>query len=379
MLQREDNTQKKYAYMKDTLSNLYKKYGYKQITIPMFMSYELYKKFNFSHQNEELKLIDGTGSILTIRPDATFQVLKTVSGLKNKENEKYFYEAKVFRHLNKDYTQNEINQTGVECFLKESDIVDSDIIALALNSLFGIGITDIRLDLSHADFVYALIEEIEEIKKEEVDIVHKYIEQKNQDDLISFLNHKNIDEKYKEKLIDICMLYGDFEEVIEKARIIAINDKMHSALDKIAGVYEILKVYNLDKYVYLDLGFTNDMNYYSGIMFRVYSIDAGGEIINGGRYDRLAKKLAGRVGACGFSQNLDITASILEDNKVTVDLEEYIIQVSKEEIKQGIDVAEALRTKGYSASLVTGKAFKVIRKKDNKQIKKEEISKLIGE
>ena len=33
MLQKEDNTQKKYAFMKDTLSMLYKKYGYEQITI----------------------------------------------------------------------------------------------------------------------------------------------------------------------------------------------------------------------------------------------------------------------------------------------------------------------------------------------------------
>ena len=133
MLHREDNTQKKYAFLKDTLSMFYKKYGYEQITIPMFMPYELYKKFNFSHQNEELKLIDGNGNILVIRADATFHVLKTVSTLKSKENEKYFYEAKVFRNINKDYTLDEINQTGVECFLKESDIVDSDIIALALS------------------------------------------------------------------------------------------------------------------------------------------------------------------------------------------------------------------------------------------------------
>ena len=379
MLHREDNTQKKYAFLKDTLSMFYKKYGYEQITIPMFMPYELYKKFNFSHQNEELKLIDGNGNILVIRADATFHVLKTVSTLKSKENEKYFYEAKVFRNMNKDYTLDEINQTGVECFLKESDIVDSDIIALAINSLFALGIKDIRLDLSHADFVYALIEEIDEIKKDEVEIVHKFIEQKNRDDLISYLDKKNVDIKYKDKLIDICMLFGDFEEVINKARTIAINDKMNDALDKIEGVYNILKLYDLDKYVYLDLGFTNAMNYYSGIMFKVYSIDAGGEIINGGRYDRLARKIAGRSGACGFSQNLDLTAQILSDNNDDFFSVDYLIYSTKEDIKKGIDMSKQLRAKGYNVSLMESKNFKVVDRKKNKSLKREEIVNLIGE
>ncbi|MFR6311638.1 ATP phosphoribosyltransferase regulatory subunit [Anaerofustis stercorihominis] len=379
MLHREDNTQKKYAFLKDTLSMFYKKYGYEQITIPMFMPYELYKKFNFSHQNEELKLIDGNGNILVIRADATFHVLKTVSTLKSKENEKYFYEAKVFRNMNKDYTLDEINQTGVECFLKESNIVDSDIIALAINSLFALGIKDIRLDLSHADFVYALIEEIDEIKKDEVEIVHKFIEQKNRDDLISYLDKKNVDIKYKDKLIDICMLFGDFEEVINKAKTIAINDKMNDALDKIEGVYNILKLYDLDKYVYLDLGFTNAMNYYSGIMFKVYSIDAGGEIINGGRYDRLARKIAGRSGACGFSQNLDLTAQILSDNNDDFFSVDYLIYSTKEDIKKGIDMSKQLRAKGYNVSLMEGKNFKVVDRKKNRNLKREEIVNLIGE
>ncbi|WP_290771362.1 ATP phosphoribosyltransferase regulatory subunit [Anaerofustis sp.] len=378
MLQKEDNTQKKYAFMKDTLSMLYKKYGYEQITIPMFMPYDLYKKYDISHSNEQLKLIDGTGNILVIRPDATFHVLKTVVNMKNKESEKYFYESKVFRNTFKDYTLDEINQTGVECFLKESDLVDSDIIALALNSLFALGINDIRLDLSHADFVYGLIEEIEEIKKDEVETVHKYIEQKNSADLISFLDKRNVDRKYKEKLIDICMLFGDFEEVMNKAREIAINEKMNNALDKIEGVYELLKIYNLEKYVYLDLGFTNAMHYYSGIMFKVYSVDAGGEIITGGRYDRLAKKFAGRNGACGFSQNLDLTSQIIDENETFFNVD-YIVYCCNDDAKDGIEISNKLRDKKYNVSLVMGKNFKVINKKNNKALKENEIQSLLGE
>ena len=378
MIEREDNTQKKYAYLKDTLSSLYKKHGYEQITIPMFVSYEDYRSHNLSDKNEELKLIDGRGNILAVRPDATFQVLRTVSGLKSRENEKYFYEAKVFRHLFPDYRQDEINQVGVESFLEESDLVDADVINLAIKSLVSIGIKDMRLDLSHADFVYGLLEEIEEITEEEIETAHRFIEQKNRDDLVGFLKDRNVSDDYMKRLIDVCMLYGDFEDVMRKAREISVNEKMSDALDKIEGVYEILKLYGVDEYVYLDLGFTNAMNYYSGIMFKIYSIDAGGEVINGGRYDRLAKKIASRIGACGFSQNLDVTAQILEDENDSFFSVDYILKASERNMKNAIVLSERLRDRGFNVSLVSAPEDMLIDRKSGREVSAAEIRKILG-
>lgn len=380
MLNKKDEMQRRYAFIKDSLNKLYIKYGYEEITIPMFMPYDLFTKYKLNHNNEQLKLIDGTGNILVIRPDATFHVLKTVLNMRKKENEKYFYNAKVFRNLSKDYTLAEINQAGVECFGASSSIIDSDIIVLALNSLLSLGINDIRLDLSHADFVYSLIEEIDEIKKDEVEIVHKYIEQKNRIALESYLVLKGVGEEYKNKLIEICMLFGDFEEVLLKARTIAINDKMHNALDKISEVYELLKIYGLDKYVYLDLGFTNQMNYYSGIMFKLYSVDAGREVITGGRYDRLAKKFAGRNGACGFSQDLDLTCKLV--NQATgknYSYLDYEVHINKENDKDGILLAKNLREVGKNATVVRDEDFYILDVKNKKKLTKENIKEILGE
>lgn len=378
MIEREDYTQKKYAYMKDVLSGLYKKHGYEQITIPMFVSYDYYTDFSLSEKNEEIKLIDGTGKILAIRPDATFQVLQTVEGLRSKQNEKYFYEAKVFRHVSADYRQDEINQAGVESFLEESDIVDADIINLAIKSLVTLGIDDIRLDLSHADFVYGLLEEIDEIAEDEIETAHRYIEQKNRDDLVDFLNRKKVSSRYTEKLIDVCMLYGDFEEVMKKAREIAVNDKMNNALDKIEGVYEMLKLYGIDEYVYLDLGFTNAMNYYSGIMFKIYSTDAGGEVINGGRYDRLAKKIASRRGACGFSLNLDLTAQILDDDREDFFAVDFILHTTEKNMRNAVVLAEMLRKCGRNVSLVHSDADRVVDAGSGRALSSADIRKILG-
>ena len=124
-------------------------------------------------------------------------------------------------------------------------------------------------------------------------------------------------------------------------------------------------MYGIDKYVYLDLGFTNPMNYYSGIMFKIYSLSAGREIIEGGRYDRISKKFGLRDGGIGFSQNMDLTVDILDSydyrDKTYIDYQVFgRDENSADIIKKLIE----LRDKGYNVSFVSGDEEKIIMKKE---------------
>ena len=357
--------EKRYGYIKDKLNELYKSYGFEEIAIPMFVPYDTYDKYDLLSNEKQLKVIDGNGNVLIVRSDATVHVLKAVSTMPKRKDEKFFYNAKIFRGNFRNGEEDEINQLGVECFSKKSTIIDSDIIALAVKSLISIGIKDIRLDLSHADFVYSLIEEIKEISKDEVETVHKYIEDKNTIDLLSFLDKKNVKSHYRDKLLDVCMLFGDVEDVLSKAKTIIVNEKMENSLKRIERVYENLKLYGIDKYVYLDLGFTNPMNYYSGIMFKIYSLSAGREVIEGGRYDRISKKFGLRDGGIGFSQNMDLTVDILDscdyEDKSYID---YRVFGKDENSDKIIKKLIELRENGYNVSFVSDDEEKIIKKKE---------------
>ena len=55
----------------------------------------------------------------------------------------------------------------------------------------------------------------------------------------------------------------------------------------------------------LDFSIVNDMNYYSGIIFRGYLPGLASGVLAGGRYDNLLKKMGREGGAIGFAVYLD--------------------------------------------------------------------------
>ena len=55
----------------------------------------------------------------------------------------------------------------------------------------------------------------------------------------------------------------------------------------------------------LDFSIVNDMNYYSGIIFRGYLPGLASGVLAGGRYDNLLKKMGRKGGAIGFAVYLD--------------------------------------------------------------------------
>ncbi len=340
-----------YGYIRNKLYNLYEKYGYREISIPMFINYDLYRKYKGVPTSKQLKIIDKEGQVLVLTPDATFHALKAVRDMKKYSMEKYFYSTKVFRLMSSDYKDNELSQCGIELYSLEEEIYDAEIIKIGIDSLLSLGIEDIRVDLGHADFVYALIEETGVKDKNIIETLHKLIEDKNSVDLVSYLEKLDVNEDIRNNLERICMLFGDFDSVMKEARTLSMNEKMEKALDNLQKIYDYLKSYNVSSYIYLDLGFTNPMNYYSGMIFKVYSLGASNELICGGRYDRLAKKFAKREAGLGFSHNIDLTIKLLFDKKIKIDDSLYIIMCSENKYHEGIILSEEMRKSGLNVFL----------------------------
>ena len=70
---------------------------------------------------------------------------------------------------------------------------------------------------------------------------------------------------------------------------LCINDAMRRVVDKLKAIYHHLEVTCYAKYISFDLGFTNQMNYYSDLIFKGYINNWGEPVINGGRYNQLSE------------------------------------------------------------------------------------------
>jgi len=340
----QKKSQQIYNYIKQKLLHIYNLYAYDEICLPLFEKYEKYIQYKAVSEESLLKLIDRSGNILVIRPDATFHVLKTIQCM-NEEINRCCYFTNIFRYRENNFEKNDVLQTGVELFNSSSPYADAEVIALACKSLNSLGIDNIHIDLGHSQFVHAFLKEIGISADCDIAYFHKLIDNKNIVALNDLLKGANIENKHIDKIFDIAMLFGDYDSVMKKAGNICLNNKMEQNLLQISNIYSALKSFGAEKYIHLDLGFSNPMNYYSGMIFKGYVNNHGETVLSGGRYDALAKTYVNKTYACGYGQNIDVTIDILLKNmKEELNKNTYIITGEDDLSKAAL--SQMLRDKG---------------------------------
>ena len=84
------------------------------------------------------------------------------------------------------------------------------------------------------------------------------------------------------------------------------------SLDRLREVLDILREYDLEEYVNIDLGMMSNYMYYTGIMFRGYTYGSGEAIVKGGRYDSLLRHFGKDAPAVGFVIVIDQLIAAME-------------------------------------------------------------------
>lgn len=334
------------------LKTLYRSYGYRQVQTPTFEYYDLFLEINGTIDREKMvKLVDRDGKILVLRPDATIPIARMVATF-NKDEDSYYklsYFTSVFR-MNDDkqsITNRELTQAGIELFGKNHMEADVEVITLAIKSMESLGLQHFKIDLGQANYFKELLYE-SKLPPGQLQEIQKRIEQKNVSELKQILKDTTIDEKVKKVLLSIPLLYGDPANVIEKARELALNDKMREELAYLEEVYERLVETGYGDYLSLDLGMINDLNYYTGIIFQGYIKNHGKPIVIGGRYDQLTKQFGSALPATGFGFYLDDVLEVTKGNGIRSreNVTNVMVCFTKENRKKGLALADELREKG---------------------------------
>ena len=112
-----------------------------------------------------------------------------------------------------------------------------------------------------------------------------------------FINDRKINNELSSFLLKLPRLCGDINML--NTIINEVYDKVIlEALLELKHIYE--KISNKD-YIIFDLSMCPTMEYYTGVMFKVYSKNSPGILVNGGRYDSLYEKFGQNVEAIGMS------------------------------------------------------------------------------
>lgn len=335
------------------MENVFNSFGYKHIMTPTIEYYYLYSELEDSLSKDQMfKLIDRDGKILVLRPDATIPVARMAGAnyKYTKEHLKFSYVTNIFRlSSQKNGEKREFVQGGVEYLGNDKPDCDGEVIAMAIKCLMKCGLKNFHIDLGQVKFLDSLINELN-IDKGKKKQLYSLIENKNYGDLRVFLDQTDMLSKYKEILIKIPKLYGKPEKVMLTAKSLVINREMEEALCNLKDVYNILKHYGLEEYIFFDLGFTKSLGYYTGMIFKGYANSFGEVVLSGGRYDELTKHFGTPKPACGFGLNLNKLIEVMEMlniEKKSENFTDYLILYKDAFRGRAIKLAENLRDKGF--------------------------------
>lgn len=334
-----------------TIKNRFMTYGYKRIKTSAFEHYDLYSQVKSSiHQSDMVKIIDRTGDVLVLRPDATIPITRKIAQdmTRISGERRYFYVQDVFRHPVNHDDHIENTQAGIEYFGETSPEADAEVIALACHTLQDLGFNDVKIEIGHAGFFQELIDVIT-INPRELKELKDLIQAKNGVDIKPFLAGLSVDEQVATAIETIPFLYGNPVEVSDRAKKIALTDKMTEKLDHLVQVYELLKLHDLEKYMVMDLGLINQMDYYSDVIFQGFVEGIGKPVLMGGRYDKLAKEFGTSIPAIGFACQVDALVKAIghhtEPSTHPIDVE-VIYESSL--IREAFALTNQLREQGLS-------------------------------
>lgn len=288
--------------------------GYDEIDTPLFEYLDLFGGETASLEQEQMyKFFEPGSRIMVLRPDMTMPIARiAATKMKNRPLPlRLSYIGSVYRYEGKRQTrQREIAQAGIELLGSRRPEADAEVIALAIESLLKLGLSEFQIEIGQVEFFKGLIEEAG-LNEEQSESLRHLIDQKNTLALEMQLREFSIPADTKNNLHRIPMLFGD-GEIIQSAMALAKTERCIMALQNINQVYKLLEKYGLSQYIAIDLGMVQSLNYYTGIIFRGMIKDMGYPICGGGRYDTLVSE---------FGQDLPATGFALETRRLLVALE----------------------------------------------------------
>ncbi|MBQ3899890.1 MAG: ATP phosphoribosyltransferase regulatory subunit [Lachnospiraceae bacterium] len=346
------------AYLEEQLSKIIDSFGYRKVQTPTFEFFDVFsKEVGTIPSNELYKFFDKENNTLVLRPDFTPSIARCAA--------KYFCDSNEplrLSYLGSAFTRTdslqgkleESTQLGAEFIGDDSVFADGEVIALSINCLKEAGLKDFRVSVGHIGYFKGLCEEAGIDDETELEL-RKLISGKNYFAAQELIEEKEIASPYKEKLLGIADSFNDLDSLQAAGENVG-SERSVKALERLEQLYKVLCSYGVEKYVSFDLGMLSKYNYYTGVIFRVYTYGLGRAIVKGGRYDNLLMHFGKNAPAIGFGLQIDDILEALSSQNIALPLKEeptYIIYNPDdlEEFSKALKKAEELRSLGKSVIL----------------------------
>lgn len=342
--------------LEGNLKKIFHLYGYHDIQPPTFEYFDVFRKEIGTIPSKDLyKFFDKDGNTLALRPDITPSIARVAATLFKEEPlpVRLCYTGNTFiNHSNYQGRLRETTQMGAELMGDSSVEADAEMLALVIECLLSIGLKEFQLSVGNVDFFQSLIEDAC-LNEEADERVRELINNRNFFGVEEYLDSIQVKRSSKEAFAALNDLVGGIT-TLAQAKNIAPNSKGVKAIRRLEKIYDILKLYGVEKLITFDFSMSGTYGYYSGIIFRAYTFGTGDAIVKGGRYDRLVEKFGKKSPAIGFAIVIDelMNALVRQNVRIVYTRKNTVILYDEERKREAISLARDFRRKAKNTELI---------------------------
>jgi histidyl-tRNA synthetase len=285
-----------------------------------------------------------SGERVVLRPDNTIPVARLyIDCLAAQGPARLFYVNNTFIFEPTGKANRERWQCGAEFIGGAGSPADVELITLAIETLYQLGIEDIDLRLSHAGLIRAILKKAELPAEDEVKVFDEIIEG-NADTLARLKSEKP---ELAQVVSLLLQIKGKAPGALKNLKAVINSDfpEIQTALDDFIAITGLLDGLGLEYQIDITSG--RGFEYYTGVMFQLFANRE--KVGGGGRYDDLIPLMGGEeTPASGFALYMDPLMALLSTTEPNEKDEPHIgMLVGPGEEKTAFDTAEALRDEGY--------------------------------
>lgn len=330
-------------------------YGYQDIQTPTFEFFDVFSREIGTTPSKELyKFFDKEGNTLVLRPDFTPSMARCAAKYFMDENVpiRFCYAGNTFTNTNSLQGKlKEVTQMGAELMNDGSVEADGEMIAMTVEALKKAGLKDFQVSIGQVEYFKGICAQAGITDETELEL-REFISGKNIFGAEELLVQKGISDQYKKLILKTSDYFGS-AEVLEQAKTLDLNERSLNAILRLEKLYHVLCEYGVEKYISFDLGMLSKYNYYTGVIFKVYTYGVGDAIAKGGRYDRLLGYFGKNAPAIGFVVVIDDLLLALERQQHIPDQQEIcMITYNGDNYESRLAEVKGLRQKGIKAALI---------------------------
>ncbi len=329
-------------------------FGFGEIQTPIFESLELFAAKSGPGIVEELYAFKDKGNRdLALRPEFTASIVRFYVGeLRSlpKPVKVYCY-GPAFRYEEPQKGRyREFEQVDAEVIGGAPLASDAEVIALAIQTMHAIGLTQIRARIGHIGMLRAYLpvapadqaKVLHALDKKNFDMLEQELRRLKREDLAGPLKR-------------VVALHGDVS-VLEEARTL-LGGKGGDAFDAMRALSVQLTHYGIPPSEYeFDMGVVRGLDYYTGMVFELDSPNLGAEKqVGGGGAYTLAELFGGEpVAQTGFALGVDRLVMAAEAEGVfgpAPQLDAYVVPIGESTRPRALEILSALRSAGLRADI----------------------------